>query len=79
LRNLQQGPNPAYILCTNKNAKLLEVLIMSKKSAKKKQMLGKQLKRNRRIPVLAMLRTHRKISYNKFQRDWRHRKLKIKA
>ena len=52
---------------------------MGKKSVKKKQMLGKQLKRNRRIPVLAMLRTHRKISYNKFQRDWRHRKLKIKA
>ncbi|MGC8676295.1 MAG: 50S ribosomal protein L39e [Candidatus Micrarchaeia archaeon] len=52
---------------------------MGKKSLKKKLMLGKKLKQNRRVPVLAMLRTHRKISYNKFQRDWRHRKLKIKG
>ncbi|MGC8671506.1 MAG: 50S ribosomal protein L39e [Candidatus Micrarchaeia archaeon] len=50
---------------------------MSKKSLKKKLMLGKQLKRNRRIPVLALLRTHRRILSNKFQRDWRHKKLKI--
>jgi len=28
--------------------------------------------------VLAILRTHRKIEYNKFQRDWRHRKLRIR-
>ncbi|MGC8628806.1 MAG: 50S ribosomal protein L39e [Candidatus Micrarchaeia archaeon] len=50
---------------------------MSKKSLKKKLMLGKRLKQNRRIPVLALLRTHRRIEYNKFQRDWRHRKLKL--
>ncbi len=50
---------------------------MSKKSVEKKLRLGKKLKENRRIPVLAMLRTHRKIEYNKFQRDWRHRKLRI--
>lgn len=51
---------------------------MSKKSAVKKRMLGSKLKQNRRMPVLAMLRTHRKIQFNKFQRDWRRRKLDIK-
>jgi len=51
---------------------------MSKKSAEKKLRLGKKLKENKRIPVLAILRTHRKIEYNKFQRDWRHRKLRIR-
>jgi ribosomal protein L39E len=50
---------------------------MSKKSFKKKMMLGKALKRNRRMPVLAMVRTHRRLQSNKFQRDWRHRKLKL--
>ncbi|MDE1874369.1 MAG: 50S ribosomal protein L39e [Candidatus Micrarchaeota archaeon] len=50
---------------------------MGKKSFKKKMMLGKRLKRNRRMPVLAMVRTHRKLQSNKFQRDWRHRKLKL--
>lgn len=51
---------------------------MSKKSFKKKIALGKQMKRNRRLPVLAMVRTHRRLQSNKFARDWRHRKLKIK-
>jgi len=52
---------------------------MGKKSLKKKLMLGKQLKRNRRMPVLAMVRTHRRLQTNKFARDWRHRKLKLSA
>ncbi|MCL5675203.1 MAG: 50S ribosomal protein L39e [Candidatus Marsarchaeota archaeon] len=52
---------------------------MSKKSMEKKLRLGKELKRNRRVPVLAILRTHRKVQYNKFQRDWRRRKLRIKV
>lgn len=51
---------------------------MSRKTAEKKMKLGKKLKENRRVPILAMLRTHRKIEYNKFQRDWRHRKLRLK-
>jgi large subunit ribosomal protein L39e len=51
---------------------------MSKKSLKKKLMLGKRLKQNRRIPVLAMVKTHRRLSFNKFARNWRSRKLKIK-
>lgn len=50
---------------------------MGKKSARKKQRLGSKLKQNRRIPVLAILRTHRRIQSNLFQRDWRRRKLSI--
>jgi large subunit ribosomal protein L39e len=52
---------------------------MGKKSAKKKLMLGSKLKQNRRMPVLAVLRTHRRVQSNRFQRDWRRRKLNIKA
>jgi len=52
---------------------------MGKKSLKKKLMLGNKLKQNRRIPVLAVLRTHRRVQSNRFQRDWRRRKLTIKA
>ncbi len=42
-----------------------------------KMRLGKKLKRNRRMPVLAVVRTHRRIQQNKFQRDWRRKKLRI--
>lgn len=52
---------------------------MSKKTRAKKSSLGNRLKRNRRVPVLAILRTHRKLQHNLFQRDWRHRKLRIKG
>ena len=45
----------------------------------KKMRLGKMRKRNRSIPVLAMVRTHRRVQYNKHQRDWRRRKLRIKG
>ena len=51
---------------------------MSKKSELKKKRLGKMLKRSRRIPVLAMLRTHRRIQQNIFQRNWRRTKLKLR-
>ncbi len=51
---------------------------MGKKSAYKKRRLGKMLKRNRRIPVLAMVRTHRRLQYNKKQRNWRRNKMRIK-
>ena len=50
---------------------------MSKKTSKQKHSLGAYLKQNRRIPVLAILRTHRKVQHNVFQRDWRHRKLRV--
>jgi ribosomal protein L39E len=50
---------------------------MTKKSFTKKMMLGKKLKQNRRLPVLAMVRTHRRLSDNKFRRNWRSKKLKL--
>lgn len=52
---------------------------MSKKSALKKSRLGRSLKRNRRMPVLAIVRTHRKVQRNIFSRDWKHRKLRTKG
>ena len=51
---------------------------MGKKSPNKKARLGKKLKQNRRMPVLAVLRTHRRVQYNRMQRDWRRRKLRLK-
>ena len=51
---------------------------MSKKSAYKKRRLGKKLKQARRMPLLATLRTHRKAQQNRFQRNWRTQKLKLK-
>ena len=52
---------------------------MSKKSMTKKLMLGKRNKQNRRIPVLAVLRTHRRLEYNYLKRNWRRKKLRIKG
>ena len=51
---------------------------MGKKSAYKKLRLGRKLKQNRRMPVLAVVRTHRRVQGNIFQRDWRRRKLRLK-
>jgi large subunit ribosomal protein L39e len=50
---------------------------MSKKSLVKKRRLAKMRKQNRRMPVLAVVKTHRRIQYNRFQRDWRRKKLRI--
>ncbi len=50
---------------------------MSKKSNAKKRMLVKAKKKSRRIPVLVVVRTHKKISSNKLGRSWRSRKLRI--
>jgi ribosomal protein L39E len=52
---------------------------MSKKNIKKKMMLGKAGKRSRRIPLLAILRTHKRIESNMFRRDWRHRRIKAES
>jgi len=49
---------------------------MTKKTGDEKRRLGMMLKRNRRIPVLATIRTHRRLQFNMFTRDWRHRKIK---
>ncbi len=51
---------------------------MSKKSAYRKRRLGKKLKQARRMPLLARLRTHRRMESNAFSRDWRRTKLRIK-
>ncbi len=51
---------------------------MSKKTLRKKMRLGKKLKQNGRLPVLAVLKTHRRLQYNRMQRDWRRKKLRIK-
>jgi ribosomal protein L39E len=45
----------------------------------KKRMLGKRLKRARRLPLLASLRTHRSIQQNRFARNWRTQKLRLKV
>ncbi len=52
---------------------------MSKKSSEKKRMLGNRIKRSRRLPVLASLRTHRRVQSNKFARNWRSQKLDLKV
>ncbi|MGI0100206.1 MAG: 50S ribosomal protein L39e [Candidatus Micrarchaeaceae archaeon] len=51
---------------------------MSKKSAYKKKRLGKKLKQVRRLPLLATLRTHRRVQHNRMNRNWRSNKLRIK-
>lgn len=49
---------------------------MGKKSAYKKRRLGKKMKQARRMPLLATLRTHRRLSQNRFERNWRRTKIK---
>ena len=49
------------------------------KSSEKKKMLGRAMKKSRRLPVLAQIRSHRRITYNKFSRNWRRRKLDLKV
>ena len=49
---------------------------MTKKTNYEKRRLGKKLKQNRRMPVLATIRTHRRLQFNMFSRDWRHKKIK---
>jgi ribosomal protein L39E len=49
---------------------------MTKKTSYEKRRLGKKLKQSRRMPVLATIRTHRRIQFNMFSRDWRHKKIK---
>jgi ribosomal protein L39E len=51
---------------------------MAKKSSYSKRRLGKMLKRSRRMPILAVMRTHRRAQQNMFNRNWRSKKLKFK-
>lgn len=52
---------------------------MSKKTRLKKQRLGRMLKRSRRLPLLAGVRTHRRLQQNLFRRDWRRTKMRLKV
>lgn len=49
---------------------------MGKKSADKKRRLGHKLNQSRRMPLLATLRTHRRLQSNRFSRNWRSQKIK---
>jgi large subunit ribosomal protein L39e len=51
---------------------------MSKKTQKKKAMLGKKNKQNKRIPLFVVAKTKRKVTANNKTRQWRTKKLKIK-
>jgi ribosomal protein L39E len=51
---------------------------LSKKTVYKKRRLGKKLKQNRRMPLLARMRTHRKLESNTYARNWRRLKMRIK-
>ncbi len=55
------------------------MIYMTKKSPERKRILGNRLKRARRIPLLASLRTHRRLQQNKFQRNWREKKMGLKV
>ncbi len=50
---------------------------MTKKSNLKKRRLGKALKKSRKMPLLAVVRTHRRLQSNLFARNWRRTKLNI--
>ncbi|MFH0927681.1 MAG: 50S ribosomal protein L39e [Candidatus Micrarchaeota archaeon] len=51
---------------------------MSKKTSKKKSMLGKKNRQNKRMPIFVVAKTKRKVVSSNRRRDWRSRKLKIK-
>lgn len=52
---------------------------MGKKTQTKRRRLGRKLKQSRRLPILVALRTHRRVQQNRYSRDWRHKKIKLKG
>ena len=50
---------------------------MTKKTRSKKMRLGRKLKQSRRIPLLASVRTHRRLQSNRFARNWRRQKMRL--
>ncbi|MBD3210599.1 50S ribosomal protein L39e [Candidatus Micrarchaeota archaeon] len=52
---------------------------MGKKNLKKKLKLAKENRKIRRIPAFVMLRTRRRVTYNRRTRDWRTDKLRIEG
>ena len=51
----------------------------SNKSQKKKDVLSKKVRQNRRVPIFVIARTARRVSRNTKARNWRSRKMKIKV
>jgi len=51
---------------------------MSKKTEKKKAMLGKKARQNKRIPIFVVAKTKRKVTASNRRRDWRTNKMKLK-
>lgn len=51
---------------------------MSKKGLNKKLRLSKEKRKIRRIPAFVMIRTGRKVTHNRRNRNWRTDKLRIK-
>ncbi|MCX8174725.1 MAG: 50S ribosomal protein L39e [Candidatus Micrarchaeota archaeon] len=49
------------------------------KSSKKKAMLGKFIKQNRRIPLFVIAKTNRRVVQNRERRNWRSQKLKMRS
>jgi len=43
----------------------------------KKKKLAKATRKNKRIPAFVMIRTKRKVTQNRYKRDWRTDKLRI--
>lgn len=52
---------------------------MSKKTPRKKSMLGRKIKQNRRIPLFVISKTNRKVVQNRERRNWRSQKLKMRS
>jgi len=50
---------------------------MSKRTLLKKKKLAKATRKNKRIPAFVMIRTKRKVTQNRYKRDWRTDKLRI--
>jgi ribosomal protein L39E len=51
---------------------------MSKKGLRKKMRLSKESRKIRRIPAFVIVRTRRRVSHNRRNRNWRTDKLRIK-
>jgi large subunit ribosomal protein L39e len=51
---------------------------MSRKGLRKKLRLSKEGKKIRRIPAFVIIRTKRRVTHNRRNRNWRTDKLRIK-
>ncbi len=52
-------------------------MIMGSKGLAKKMKLAKASRQIKRIPAFVMIRTKRKVTFNRRRRDWRTDKLRI--